>query len=227
MTTTQQGQAERESTAEPGSVPADSARSASAVRSGPPRAVFQRLDRTASFPYTFKEYLRRFLWEWTQRTLIRYSPRRAHGWRRFWLRAFGARMTPTSCTKASTRVFHPWLFTMGEYSAIAEDVTIYNLGPVSIGSHTVISQDAYVCAGSHDYTKAHLPLTRPSITIGSGVWVCAGAFVGPGVNIGDNAVVGARAVVTGDVPPGMVVAGNPARVIKERRMDWDAALPGD
>jgi putative colanic acid biosynthesis acetyltransferase WcaF len=200
---------------------------AQAPASAPPRAVFQRLDRTASFPYTFREYFRRFLWEWTERTMIRLSPRRAHGWRRFWLRAFGAKMTPTSCTKASTRVRHPWLFTMAEFSAIAEDVTIYNLGPVSIGAHTVISQDAYVCAGSHDYTKAHLPLTRPSITIGSGVWVCAGAFIGPGVKVGDNAVVGARAVVTSDVPAGMIAAGNPARSIKQRRMDWDAALPGE
>ncbi|HZK80265.1 MAG TPA: type B chloramphenicol O-acetyltransferase, partial [Humisphaera sp.] len=60
---------------------------------------------------------------------------------------------------------------------------------------------------------------RPSITIGSGVWICAGAFIGPGVTIGDNSIVGARAVVTRDIPPGMIVAGNPARVIKPRPMD--------
>ena len=57
------------------------------------------------------------------------------------------------------------------------------------------------------------------IVIGSGVWVCAGAFIGPGVTVGDNSVVGARAVVTRDVPPGVVVAGNPARVVKARKMN--------
>ncbi len=101
---------------------------------------------------------------------------------------------------------------------LGDHVHVYNLGPITIGDHTVISQDVYLCAGTHDYTQPDLPLVRPSITIGSGVWICAGAFIGPGVTIGDNAIVGARAVVTKDVPPGMIVAGNPARVIKVRPM---------
>jgi len=100
---------------------------------------------------------------------------------------------------------------------------VYNLGEVRIGSHTVISQDAYLCAGTHDYTKPDMPLQLTPITIGSGVWVCAGAFVGPNVTVGDNSVVGARAVVTKDVPPGMVVGGNPARVIKPRPMQGGSA----
>ena len=84
---------------------------------------------------------------------------------------------------------------MGQHSTLSEGVNIYNLGTVSIGDHTVISQDVYVCAGTHDYTQPGLPLLRPSIRIGSGVWICAGAFIGPGVSIGDNSIVGARAVV--------------------------------
>jgi putative colanic acid biosynthesis acetyltransferase WcaF len=75
-----------------------------------------------------------------------------------------------------------------------------------------------LCAGSHDYTKANLPLLRPEIRIGSGVWVCTQAFVGPGVTIGDNTVVGACAVVMKDLPGGVLAAGNPARVVKARRM---------
>ena len=114
---------------------------------------------------------------------------------------------------------HPWLFRMGAYSIIGEGVTVYNLGMVTIGEHTVVSQNVHICAGTHDYTKPDLPLVRSPITIGSGVWICADAFIGPGVTIGDNAVVGARAVVTKDVPAGMVVAGNPAKVIKPRKMD--------
>lgn len=183
-----------------------------------PDFVFQRLDKSAGYPYTRNEYIKRFLWEWVQRTFIRFSPRRAHGWRKFWLRLFGAKMGVISGTKASTRITHPWLFSLGEHAWIAENVTIYNLGPVKIGDHTVISQDSYICAGTHDYTIPDLPLLRPGITIGHGVWVCAGAFVGPGVVVGNNSVVGARAVVTQDVPPGMIVAGNPAKVIKPRKM---------
>jgi putative colanic acid biosynthesis acetyltransferase WcaF len=186
------------------------------------RKIFQRLDTTAGFPYSLREYAIRTLWEIAEKTVIRFSPRRAHGWRRFWLKAFGAKMTPTSGTKASTRIKHPWLFEMGEHSMLSERVEIYNLGPVSIGAHTVLSQDVYVCAGTHDYTRADMPLLRPTIRIGSGVWVCAGAFVGPGVSVGDNAVVGARAVVMKSVQEGMIVAGNPARVVRDRPMNWTA-----
>jgi putative colanic acid biosynthesis acetyltransferase WcaF len=61
-----------------------------------------------------------------------------------------------------------------------------------------------------------LTLVRKQIAIGDNVWICAGAFIGPGVSIGDGAVIGARAVVFKDVEPWSVVAGNPARKIKER-----------
>jgi putative colanic acid biosynthesis acetyltransferase WcaF len=55
--------------------------------------------------------------------------------------------------------------------------------------------------------------------IGSGVWVAAQAFIGPGTTVGDNCVIGARAVVTSDIAEGLVAAGNPARVIKHRSMN--------
>jgi putative colanic acid biosynthesis acetyltransferase WcaF len=61
-----------------------------------------------------------------------------------------------------------------------------------------------------------LPLLREPITIGDGVWIAAGAFIGPGVTVGNNSVVGARAVVMKNVEEDVVVAGNPARVIKPR-----------
>ncbi|MCC6426393.1 MAG: putative colanic acid biosynthesis acetyltransferase [Phycisphaerales bacterium] len=182
----------------------------------PPERLYQRNDQTAGAPYPLSEYIRRFLWEFVQSSLIRWSPKRAHGWRRFWLRMFGARLTGTSFTKASTTVRHPWLLEMGEWSTLAEDVEIYNLGWIRIGSHTTVSQRAWLCAGTHDYTKIDLPLIRPSIVVGDGVWVCAGAFIGPGVTVGHNAIVGACAVVMRDVPEAAIVAGNPAKVVRER-----------
>lgn len=136
-----------------------------------------------------------------------------------WLRLFGAKLAPTSLTKASTRVQHPWLLEMGAHATLSENVTVYNLGRITIGDQTVVSQNVHLCAGTHDYTKPDLPLLRPPITIGSGVWICTDAFIGPGVVIGDNAVVAARAVVVKDVPPAVIVGGNPAKVIKERKME--------
>ncbi len=180
--------------------------------------TFQRLDQTASYPHKLSDYIKRFAWQWVQRLLIRPSPRRAHGWRRWWLCRFGAKIHPTSGTKATTVIWHPWLLTMDRYSMLSEGVEVYNLGPVTIGEHTVVSQDVYLCGGSHDYTEPNLPLQKLPIEIGAGVWLCAGAFIGPGVKVGNNSVVAARSVVVKDVPPGMVVGGNPAKVIKPRPM---------
>lgn len=191
----------------------------------PGPVLYQRLDRCASYPYSGGEYARRLAWELVQRWLIRPSPRRAHACRRALLRRFGAQVHPTAATKPTTTIWHPWLLSVGAWSVLAEGVVVYNLGPVQIGQHTVISQDAYLCAGTHDYTQENLPLRRPPIVIGSGVWICAGAFIGPGVTVGDNAIVAARAVVTRDVPPGMIVGGNPARVIKPRPQPSTAQAP--
>jgi maltose O-acetyltransferase len=54
-----------------------------------------------------------------------------------------------------------------------------------------------------------------SCRIGNNVWIGGGAIINPGITIGDNSVIGSGSVVTRDVPPNVVVAGNPARVLKQ------------
>ncbi|MBV8781046.1 MAG: putative colanic acid biosynthesis acetyltransferase [Phycisphaerae bacterium] len=181
--------------------------------------IFQQLDRTERRPYQTRDYLRRFAWMIVQATLYRFSPGRCYGWRRFLLRQFGATLGKAAAVHGSTRIIHPWLLTIGDWSNLGPGVTVYNLGPVRIGNHTLISQDCYLCAGGHDYRHRHLPLTRPPITIGNGVWLCAGVFVNPGVTVGDNALAAARSVLTRDVPPGVIVGGNPAIVLRDRPLE--------
>lgn len=181
-----------------------------------PQPIFQRLDTCAGFPYSRGEYIRRFAWQFIYALLIRRSPGRLSGWRRFWLKRFGAKLAPTVNIRPTARIRHPWLLTMGDYSTLADNVEVYNLGPIHIGDHTVISQNVHLCNGTHDYKDPSLPLLRPSMTIGSGVWICADAFIGPGVTIGDNALIAARAVVTKDIPPAVIAGGNPARILKPR-----------
>jgi putative colanic acid biosynthesis acetyltransferase WcaF len=110
----------------------------------------------------------------------------------------------------------PWNLEIGEFSAIGDGAEIYNLAPVRIGSNSVISQRSYVCTATHDYTKSSFPIHSLPITVGSSAWVAAQVFLAPGVTVGEGAVVGACSVVTKDVPPWTVSAGNPSRVIKAR-----------
>lgn len=167
--------------------------------------------------YGFGEIVRRILW-FVGQWLIRLSPRPCFGWRRFVLRRFGARIGEHVHIYPSTRIYFPWNLSIGDWSAIGEEALLYNLGPVTIGKQVTISHRAHLCAGSHDYRQPDLPLLKPPIQIGDQAWICADAFVGPGVQVGEGAVVGARAVVVKDVEAWAVVAGNPAREIKKRTL---------
>ncbi|MBL4902025.1 MAG: hypothetical protein JKY62_05185 [Desulfocapsa sp.] len=77
------------------------------------------------------------------------------------------------------------------------------------------------CHLIHDYSSSSLPLTKPPITIGDQCWICADSFIGPGVVINEGAVVGARSVVIKDVKVWSIVAGNPAKHIKDRHVKYE------
>lgn len=183
-----------------------------------PPETFQRLDLCVSRPWTPREYAARIAWHLVELTLFRLSLPRAYRWRRWLLSRFGAKMGANASVRRTVRIWHPWLLQMDDYSMLADDVEVYNLGEFSIGRHSVVSQGAYLCAGTHDYTRSDMPLLKLPVRVGNGVWIAAQVFVGPAVTIGDNSVIGARAVVTSDIPAGVVAAGNPCRVIKPRTM---------
>ena len=163
--------------------------------------------------WTRSEQLGRVLWAaaWP---LFRLSPRPMWWWRVALLRLFGAHIENDVHIHPSVAIEIPWNLTVGRCVAIGDRVTLYSLGTVEIGSDTTISQGAHLCAGTHDYKKRDFPLIKAPIVIGRGAWICADAFVGPNVEIGDRSIVGARAVVMKDLPADVVAAGNPARVIK-------------
>lgn len=167
--------------------------------------------------YSSNEMLRRVGWMLLQ-PLFRCSPRPCFAWRAFLLCCFGARIGRDVHIYNSATIYYPWQLEVGDRAAIGEHVYVYNLGRVTIGRDATISHRAHLCAGTHDFTKADFPLLRPPITIGEQAWICADAFVGPGVSVGDGAIVGAAAVVTKDVPAWTIVAGNPAREIKRREI---------
>ena len=162
--------------------------------------------------------IRRLLWSMVQGTLYRYSFHNWSNWRAMLLRLFGAKVGNRCIIRRTSRVYYPWLLAVGELAIIGDKAEIYNLGAITIGDRAMVSQEAYLCAGTHDHTQWGLPLVTKPISIGNDAWICARAFIGPGVKVGDGSVVAACAVVTRDVAPWMIVGGNPAQVIKKREM---------
>lgn len=170
----------------------------------------------AATKYTLGELVRRVLWILVGKPLFRLSPRPFFGWRRFVLRSFGASVGEGVNIYSSATIYFPWNLTIGDWSSIGEHAMIYNLGPVTIGEQVTVSQRAHLCAGTHDHTDPTMPLLKPPITVEDQAWICADAFVGPRVTVGEGAVVGARAVAVKNVDAWTIVGGNPARVIKTR-----------
>ena len=138
------------------------------------------------------------------------------GWRRVLLRIFGAKIGAGAHIYASARVWLPRHLTMASNATLGPSVECYNMAPVNIGESAIISQRAFLCTGSHDTRDPHFQLVTAPISIGRGSWIAAEAYIGPGVTIGSNAVVAARACVVSDVPAGTIWGGNPAKQIGER-----------
>lgn len=165
--------------------------------------------------WTPKEHAGRIAWALLS-PLFRLSPRPIWGWRRFLLRLTGARIGRGVHLYPNVRITIPWNISIGDNAAVGDGAILYALGAITIGERATISQGVHLCAGTHDYSDRAMPLIKKPITIGTETWICADAFVGPGVTIGDRAIVGARAVVVKGVAEDTIVVGNPARPVRKR-----------
>jgi len=101
-------------------------------------------------------------------------------------------------------------------SWIGDDVTLYSLAEITIGSDVVISQRSYICAATHDYSRPTFDMIGSPIVIEDQAWLATDVFVAPGVKVCRGAVVGARSSVYKDVASGSISVGNPARVTGAR-----------
>ena len=160
--------------------------------------------------------LARSVWQVVWLLIYRPTPRLFHPWRCLLLRLFGAKLGRAVHPYPSARIWAPWNLEMGDHACLSEGVDCYCVAPIRIGAQTTVSQYSFLCTASHDYTRADMPLVTAPITIGERVWITADVFVGPGVTIGDGAVVTARSSVFADIPPWVVARGNPAVPCKER-----------
>jgi len=167
-------------------------------------------------PHSRKIRHKRILWSIVEASLFRYSFHSSYRWRSFLLTLFGAKIGRLVNVRRTCRVYFPWNLRIGDFSSIGDDTVIYNLGAVVIGDLVTISQEAYLCAGTHDYRRLDMLLLTPAVHVRNMAWICARAFVGPGVTVGEGAIVGAASVAMRDVPQWTIVAGNPATFVRER-----------
>ena len=166
-------------------------------------------------PHPYWNRICRVLWTLTWLVLFRPSPRPFHIWRRWLLRLFGAQVAREAHPYPSARIWAPWNLTMKEGSCLGDHVDCYCVDRVTLEPYATVSQYSFLCTASHDYSRPKRPVVTAPIRIGRRAWIAADAFIGPGVTIGEEAVVGARASVFRDVDSWTVVGGNPARVIRK------------
>jgi putative colanic acid biosynthesis acetyltransferase WcaF len=192
----------------------------------PPPPSDDPIGRRLTSEWTLRQKVGRQLWYLVEATLFRYSPRPCYRWRNWLLRRFGARVHPTARIRPTVTVEVPWNLTVGSHTVVGDGAILYCLGAITLGPRVTVSQYAHLCAGTHDYARADLPLLRPPIAVGADAWIAADVFVGPGVTIGAGAVVGARSNVFGDLPAWKVCVGSPARPVKDRTPEAAVPTPG-
>lgn len=125
------------------------------------------------------------------------------------VRCFGGQIGRDVHLHPTVRITIPWNLRIGDQAAVGDCAILYALGPIEIGPRATVSQYAHLCAGTHNWRDPARPLLKTPIQIGADAWVCADAFVGPGVRIGQGAILGARAVAMKDLPEAHIGVGNP------------------
>ncbi len=166
--------------------------------------------------FSWQNKVARVIWNFIYLIGFKYSPRPLHAWRSFILRLFGAKIGKRVHIYPKVKIWAPWNLEVHDEVGVADGVDLYSQGKIILEYRAIVSQRSYICTGTHDFTLKGHPLFTKPIKISKFAWIAAEAFVGPGITIGEGAVVGARAAVFKDVDPWTVVGGNPAKFIKKR-----------
>ena len=158
----------------------------------------------------------RVVWGIAWLVLARFTPPPLHRWRRLVLLAFGARIGRGARVHASVAIWLPHNLEVGEQVLIGPGARIYNQGTITIGAWSVISQRAHLCASTHRVDDPGFQLECRPIAVGERCWVATEAFVGPGVTMGDGAVLAARGALFDDATTDGIYRGNPAALVRQR-----------
>jgi putative colanic acid biosynthesis acetyltransferase WcaF len=163
-----------------------------------------------------REAWRAQLWWLFETLFVLPTPQYMFGWRRLALILFGAKIGNRVLIRPGVKVTYPWNLTIGDYVWIGDDTVLYSVAEISIESHSVVSQEAYLCAGHARLPGRFVPIRQCSNKHRRECWIGARAFIGPGVEIGHASVIGAGSIVTKSVDAETIVAGNPAKLVGRR-----------
>ncbi len=157
-------------------------------------------------------------WILTWLLLASWTPPPLNRWRLFLLRLFGAKASPRSFVHGSARVWYPPHLELGNHAVLGSRVWAYCVEKITLGDYAIVSQGSHLCTAGHDVEDVNFQTVAQPIFIGRRAWIAAEAFVGPGVTVGEGAVLGARGCSFRDLDPWTIYAGNPARAIKPRKI---------
>lgn len=169
-------------------------------------------------PFTTGIKIKIRFWQFINKTLFRFSPFFARKFRVVLVKLFGANVDWSCSLDNKTIIDLPWNLTMNEMSSTGEGSWIYCLDKITIGKNTCIGKNVFLITGSHDIQSKNFTLMTKPIVIGSGVWISTGAYILPGITIGDYSVIATAALVSKNVDSWSVVGGNPAKFIKKREI---------
>ncbi len=178
--------------------------------------VLSDKSRESGPSFTLINRVKRVAWWLVYMTLFRFTIPQMHAWRIMLLRLFGAQIGKNCHVYPRVLIWAPWNLVMKNHSCLANNVTCYSQALITIEEYAIVSQGAHLCAGTHDYNDPDFQLIALPITIGKKAWVCAEAFVGPGVEVAEGSVLGARAVTMKNLQPWKIYSGNPAVFVKDR-----------
>jgi putative colanic acid biosynthesis acetyltransferase WcaF len=167
----------------------------------------------------------RLVWNTVWLLLAAWTPPQLYAWRRFLLNLFGADLASGARVYGSARVWYPPNLKMGKGAVLGWQAYAYTQDRIVIEDYAVVSQFARLITGTHDPDSENFQLYTKPIHIHAHAWVAAAGFVGPGVTIGEGAVLGGAGVTFKDLEPWTIYGGNPAREIKKRRRFAEDGAP--
>lgn len=140
----------------------------------------------------------------------------SHTFRNFFYRLSGIKLGRGAVVHMGARFFLPKNISVGEGSILGDHIFLDGRAKIIIGKHTDIASQVMIYNSEHDLSDPGFQATEEPVHIGDYCFIGPRVIILPGVSIGSGSVVAAGAVVTKDVPSGVIVGGVPAKVIGER-----------